>query len=1748
MYGKKKKIGTIAFSWIISLVMILSTLSMPVFNVSAYAEEFELQEFQEVSDDVETLEEVVTSGEDEALEVVDQNQETLVEEETSDEVEEILDEEIEAVISEPQMNEEAAQPQKANYYWDADPETGIVGWYKNAEASSPDAVKMDSTPVPAPGSFVTINAAPDAECGAWLENLSGNLNWVITVFVDCTVKIGKESNAENLSIDTLNAYQGNVYCYGSVSGTLRIGAPTIEIAGNVETIFVGESYFDQYGDVLIKGNVGKVELAKQSVDDDSKKYGFWGDFKVLGTVTKATVEEYVYNSVLGRYGWKTIYTVENCPVGVFKIVNGEMDGNIPLVEFVPENDNEYDYSYQCSGRDGKTWWHKQAYDKETGRLVYGEDCSIEDVDGTANIYIYSVAAEDPVVLGFDCELVSVYLEGDSDEIGKVTINGNVDTLMLKGYREAWDVTVTGNVKSLGMNYYPNSNHYLYIKGTTTWASFYNEALDAFIGWSRDVSDMEFMKAGDWNKNLFIMTSRFADDAPLFNPVSENEKRQALATEGVGEKEIVATGTSPVTVMKDADVAVNNINIISSEDKELVSDLVADEESNIPADSHIVSEVNIDISTYYRNVDTNKLYVADGYEKTNIIETDEEIKLTLLLPESVYDEEANYTVVRKHVDENGELQVDVLDIEQDGSKISFASDKFSTFMVLSDEEVEEIDLSGTISFNVDTTKATTAFKSGATKPSGSTQYIVDGKSDVKVSVVPKTGQKVSSVYAVAGDGQTDGGMLVQAFPLSPDTVANVYVLKAEDIYKMLSSKGAVTILAYVEAVDCTVKLPEEDVKITIINPEDSEFEPTVAGSEVNVKYGETLYFTVDVADAVHKVLGTVSKVSGTATLTKVSSAEGVYYKLAGVKSNVTIKATTSLTKAEGGAEFAITGLDSSGVTKVAVTGATLNGNTNCYVVKRGVTEVAVTVTANAPFVPALNGEVVSPKAVSGKIYTYTFKIPAVDIVKAEDEGIAIPEFKVTTSGKRLTLSCEYDDESVILESISEDTTGLYTATKQWTVPFGTTVSFTVKAKDNCKLLYAVVNGKKVTIGKNGKVTFKASDLEDDTFEIYAEKLLKTVVVENEDDIIAGSKNTFKLLKQNVYFLCIQEGSIFDIDHMLNLEDKEITAKIGKQDVEYDLLSNDNKSYAMVFMDLDNIAGKTISVTIKDGKKTISSAKLAVSAKATKAKIKGEKKIDGVDTIVADLDVVALNKAPKFKVTYDTGVNPSDIVIRYKNPLTEENDVKAINGVIDSYDLSFWKIGEEFVKSLDIQFVDVTQFDENNKPLVIAEKRLLFTLNKYEKLAPTVKVLSTSDTAVRLSVKSPSLPEGYTLSYVAECTQVVGKGKTADEEMYNNITVDLHEGINVIKLTDLEAGSGKACNYAFKVKGSYDAAPNVKCKEVTVKGATKVPAYEKALKLVGKKVKFYAGEGSVNVATVKFSAATTHTENIKANVSIIFNGEVVPIASTEGDNPRIVIDEDTFDVYVDFSGYPAGIYEIQVQAAAPEGENGSIAKMKFTVLEPINKINIKYASTETVEVNGKTYPVFRVADGKGLAKTPTVDFGTGNVPAAKKLLWSIVFAKDGNDKDFKGISIDANTGKLTVNPNYNVNEPVQVTVRALANDYANNGVGAEYTVLLMPKCDFELEVIEDGKVVDLNVFNVGEISWENEIRVVPKNAVAGAKYTYYTDCEGVSIDENGVVTVDAEKDNIGYVTVTVIEKKGTIKKVSKISISQSEYVYY
>lgn len=676
------------------------------------------------------------------------------------------------------------QAHAENYCWDQKEEitdegevvVTEIGWYKGTSADEVGSTKIDAPPEDLSSiEFFTIHCEPDAECLEWLENLSGEYNaMTITSFYGGTFQIGNGTDA--LKIGCLNAYSGNFKLYGDVD-YVRTGGP-LEIYGDVAAISLGEMQGTLITtSIMIDGNVDQIYWYDSK---ESQEYacGYAGDLTITGTVKNCDIYTPVYDSEVEKEVWIKTGIVGPCQSGVFSMTSGVLANGVVVRPVTPDNIN-YTYTYQCSDLDTSTRWVKQALND--GATAYFEECTIDDIPNNAYLAVYGTGG--PVVIEKDLDFLSIELNGGASRTCDVTIKGNVNTLYLNVYGVGQcDLTITGNVGVMNVYYVYNPNYNITINGKSENALIVSN--HQVIGWF-DCDNLTIIENGDFSEDLLIRASIY-DDAVAYVPISTAEKNQALVGNDLGT-EIVIDGQE---LVKDA-----RIDVKQSEDnkikefREKNDVLLAMEEikesinssPNIELSTEIVCGAEIDINTFYKNKESGEQYqgyVADAAPVTEL-QSGKKLTFDVKIPNSHYDSSAKYAVVRSHYNADGSESIDVLPITQNGDMLTFASDKFSSFMIVkvSEEEKENTNNnSGTDSSTSQPSASDNQEQTTVTKPDTTTA--APKKTTTTPGKTTTTAKKEAEVKV-----ETETNAVTEV----PDTVTEVTPIVDKDLQKAVEKE-------------------------------------------------------------------------------------------------------------------------------------------------------------------------------------------------------------------------------------------------------------------------------------------------------------------------------------------------------------------------------------------------------------------------------------------------------------------------------------------------------------------------------------------------------------------------------------------------------------------------------------------------------------------------------------------------------------------------------------------------------------------------------------------------------------------------------------------------------------------------------------------------------------------------------------------------------------------------------------------------
>ena len=587
-------------------------------------------------------------------------------------------------------------------------------WDNKVEVDGPPAYENME------GSHIYINAEPDEEAANWLKGLHGGIGWFdITIEVpqDVTVQIGTPEN--KLSNFNFSVFRGTANIYGDASWGMLYrdyqGIPHLNLYGNIEELKLGaEDNMWELGPIqgsaYIDGNITrqvtwiKTYESKEGYEENPRYYkGYIGSITVNGTVAGGKIRETVWDAGFGSDIWYDSYVIEGCEAGVFKIENGVLAEEVPVTVQEPEV-REYVIRYWIntwSDAEGspRTVWNREIYYKDTFELVtYQNDIDPKTVPD--DCYITIVGLGEPLVLEKNIAYLEISNSGQhcpKDAVIDVTVKGNVSEMMLDIYRYN-DITVNvdGQVDYATINYRYNKGANVNVSGKI--ASAVHNAIfptgTLTVG-KFSVKNMPMIINGIWNPALLFYTLK-DEGAIAYAPINHENVTTALEDDTLDKEFTISTPDGEKTLVKEATVLVEqtNENILNEvmQREEMTAAMSELEQKLASIYTNInsmesVCGVDISMGTHYMDVKSGNSYVGDSnYAAEEITELEEgnELPFTVKIPEGIYDKNKHYSVIREHKNQDGSVQMDVLEATIEGDKITFKSDKFSTFMIIASE--------------------------------------------------------------------------------------------------------------------------------------------------------------------------------------------------------------------------------------------------------------------------------------------------------------------------------------------------------------------------------------------------------------------------------------------------------------------------------------------------------------------------------------------------------------------------------------------------------------------------------------------------------------------------------------------------------------------------------------------------------------------------------------------------------------------------------------------------------------------------------------------------------------------------------------------------------------------------------------------------------------------------------------------------------------------------------------------------------
>lgn len=689
-----------------------------------------------------------------------------------------------------------------------------------------------------------------------------------------------------------------------------------------------------------------------------------------------------------------------------------------------------------------------------------------------------------------------------------------------------------------------------------------------------------------------------------------------------------------------------------------------------------------------------------------------------------------------------------------------------------------------------------------------------------------------------------------------------------------------------------------------------------------------------------------------------------------------------------------------------------------------------------------------------------------------------------------------------------------------IPYNHKLYIDMNVKDNCQVSTAKMGTLSLTIS-GGTVTTPAL-IADNSITFTGKELTGLYI---NDSLCSGNSYNKTVSKEKPILAYVKKGA----NSKYELTESMVMVKIGtkvytkNQDNLWDFVSSEeNGAYDTIKFDFssEEIAGKTVTVQIKDGSTTLGSMTFKVTAYAKTVAVTGEK--NGV--ITQDYGI-----APKsYAVKFNTGVLPIDIGINVTAGDADPDDLEGLveydNGKIivnSNIDIIESIVNEQGLEDVTIHFVD-----NSNGGAEFASKTLVFTNSSLAKAAPTVKVVGTSDIGINLELAYPKNfnYEGtifhVKLNAAVDSKNPLAEGMRESVEFYTYSTylpiivaedgVSLGEGeaqkydisVEILKISDVTArDDSKDIPEIISWNKNWG-----KSKATVLKNqSTKAPYYETKLSATAKNANIYAGYKDVLLATAKFNAKTTYYD--LAFELIGPDGQIVDIDPesedqvcdiSQGNINNIIIDDTT--------ELKAGAYVLKVYPKTPDGAMSTPTSVKFNILEPVRSDDIK------ISAPGK---IGFVAN-KGGSFTPVITYT--NKPKTPKVTWSLQAGDSNTDSDVncRKVTVDKKTGKVTVNKAYSFDESEEHTyiLTATAADFASNDASSS----------FEFEIVNEQIVIGGFVYDSASMS------------VASTHEVYSSEVDGAVV---GVVKPDLSSIDEGLVTF----KSGN-KKVADIDAISGE----
>lgn len=543
--------------------------------------------------------------------------------------------------------------------------------------------------------YVIIETTPDESCADYLATFYEPTTRV-TVCSGVTVTFGSLETKASIQWLTINDADVTVYAEegefseedgslpGSVYGVSCYNG-TLDFNGNIQYLCLGDEFMygeDEEkvnaGDIVVNGSVYNVEWHTTTEYAEGQYYkGFTGNASVSGEVGRIVVYEIRHSNVLDTdikatvgEGWERIpsFTITD------GILSEEAEEYIDFFE--PDTENFY-YEYAPAGDEDGNWLATARYlsGAETGvsKMITAEEMQTILESGTGRISISGWNNPD-INIG-DYDLSELKVQGGKITVNNITTPDGKGMLQVDSYgRDDIDITVNGDVDYCKISFTRfNENMSIDVNGTIEYGQVYKFSMQSdfpiYLG-EFTSTDMPLFVDGIWNPDLFLKLGNTE-----YHPVDDTLLEDVLGLEST-------TNQSGEEISEMADMFVDEMK------SDTLEGLGEDDDFQACVDEFKGVDVLTGLDIKLEKFDYNETTGEVSNQEVVTELADKDLAITVKVPKQKYDKNKKYIIVREH-DNNGKKEMDVLVPTQDGDRLTFKTNKFSSFILVEVENEETI---------------------------------------------------------------------------------------------------------------------------------------------------------------------------------------------------------------------------------------------------------------------------------------------------------------------------------------------------------------------------------------------------------------------------------------------------------------------------------------------------------------------------------------------------------------------------------------------------------------------------------------------------------------------------------------------------------------------------------------------------------------------------------------------------------------------------------------------------------------------------------------------------------------------------------------------------------------------------------------------------------------------------------------------------------------------------------------------------